>query len=167
MSNDNPVVEDALIIAIAAAFAALLFACWILFTLAIYALPFFVALSAGMLAYETGAGAPGAIAVGLLAGVLALVLGQTLFAVTRSPALRACIAALYAAPASFAGYHAVHGLAAIGSPAAGWHELLSVAGALLIGLVAYGRVGALAGGDPDGASRRTIIGGATRATDRA
>lgn len=154
-------------IAIAAALAALLFACWILFTLAVYALPFFVALSAGMLAYQTGAGASGAMAVGLLAGVLALVLGQALFAVIRSPALRACIAALYAAPAAFAGYHAVHGLAAIGSPATGWHELLSVAGAVLIGLVAYGRVGALTGDDSGGASRHTIVGGATRATDRA
>lgn len=154
-------------IAIAAALAALLFACWILFTLAVYALPFFVALSTGMLAYQTGSGALGAMAVGLLAGVLALVVGQTLFAVIRSPALRAGIAALYAAPAAFAAYHAVHGLAAIGSPAAGWHEVLSVAGAALIGLVAYGRVGALARGYPGGAFRHHFIDGATRVTDRA
>lgn len=153
-------------IAIAAALAALLFACWILFTLAVYALPFFLAVSAGMLAYETGAGAIGAALVALLAGAVALVLGQTLFAVTRSPALRSIVAAVYAAPAGFAGYHAVHGLAAIGSPAAGWHELLSVAGAIIIGLVAWSRVGALAGDDSGRMPERSNVASAVPATER-
>ena len=140
-------------IAIAAALAALLLMCWILFTLAIYALPFFVAVSAGMFAYQTGAGAIGAGMVALLMGVVSLVLGQTLFAAARSPALRMTIAAAYAAPAAFAGYHAVHGLASIGSPSPGWHQLLSITGALVIGLVAWSRMGALAGGNPAGTSR--------------
>jgi len=140
-------------IAIAAALAALLFMCWILFTLAVYALPFFVAVSAGMFAYQTGAGAIGAGIIALAAGVVSIVLGQALFAAAQSPAVRATIAAAYAAPAAFAGYHAVHGLASIGSPSPGWHELLSVTGALVIGLVAWSRMGALAGGNPDGISR--------------
>jgi hypothetical protein len=140
-------------IAIAAALAALLLMCWILFTLAIYALPFFVAVSAGMFAYQTGAGAIGAGMVAFLAGVVSLVLGQVLFAAARSPALRSTIAAVYAAPAALAGYHAVHGLASIGSPSPGWHELLSITGALVIGLVAWSRMGALARGDSNGASQ--------------
>lgn len=140
-------------IAIVAALAALLFLCWILCTLAVYALPFFVAVSAGMLAYETGAGAVGAVFVSLFAGAAALVIGQMLFVLARSPALRAGIAALYTAPAAFAGYHAVHGLAAIGSPSATWHELLSIAGAVVIGLFAWGRMGTLTRNGPDGTLR--------------
>lgn len=140
-------------IAIAALLALLLFACWVLFTLAVHALPFFLAVSAGMLAYQTGAGGPGAIIVAFVAGAVALVLGQTVFAAVRSPVLRGAIGVLYAAPAAFAGYHAVHGLVAIGGPAAAWHELLSVAGAFVIGFVAYGRVAALAGAGPGGSLR--------------
>ncbi|HZF42994.1 MAG TPA: hypothetical protein VEZ48_06260 [Sphingomonadaceae bacterium] len=140
-------------IAIAAALAALLFMCWILFTLAVYALPFFAAVSAGMLAYQTGSGSPGAAVVALVTGMVALVLGQVLFAATRSPALRATIAVAYAAPAALAGYHAAHGLAAIGSPSTGSHELLSVAGASVIGVVAWSRMSALAEVGPNGASQ--------------
>lgn len=140
-------------IAIVAALATIGFLCWALFNLAVYALPFFVAVSAGMFAYETGAGALGAVAVAILAGVVSLVLGQALFAAARSPLLRTTIAAAYAAPASFAGYHAVHGLATIGSPSPGWHELLSITGALVIGLIAWSRMGVLAGSNPDGTSR--------------
>lgn len=150
-------------IAIAAALAALLFACWILFTLAVYALPFFVAVSGGMFAYQAGSGAAGAALVGLIAGVVTLVLGQTLFAIVRSPVLRAALAAVYAVPAAFAGYHAVHGLAALGSPSATWHELLSIAGAAVIGLVAWGRIGALAAVGPHGASLASRDMGAARA----
>lgn len=140
-------------IAIAAALAALLFMCWILFTLAIYALPFFVAVTAGMFAYQTGAGASGAGLIALVSGVVSLVLAQALFAAARSPALRTTIAAAYAAPAAFAGYHAAHGFASIGSPSPGWHQVLSITGALVIGLVAWGRMGALARDNPDGASQ--------------
>jgi len=151
-------------IAIAAALAALLLMCWLLFTLAVHALPFFVAVSAGMFAYHTGAGPAGAALVGLLAGIAALVLGQTLFANVRSRVLRATLAITYAAPAAFAGYHAVHGLAGIGSPSATWHELLSIAGAILIGLVAWGRMGALAAAGPDGASPSSDAGDGVQAT---
>src|SRR5260221_13463602 len=42
--------------------------CWLLFTLAVYALPFFVGATTGVFAYHSGAGPLGAIAVGLLAG---------------------------------------------------------------------------------------------------
>lgn len=140
-------------IAIAAALATIGFLCWVLFNLAVYALPFFIAVSAGMFAYQTGAGAVGAIAVAILAGVVSLVLGQALFAAARSPLLRTAIAAAYAAPAAFAGYHAVHGLAAIGAPSPGWHELLSITGALVIGFVAWSRMNALARVNPDGTSQ--------------
>jgi hypothetical protein len=145
-------------IIIAAIFLIGLF-CWMLFNLAVYALPFFVALTAGMFAYDTGAGAIGAIAVALLAGTVAFVFGQAAFACTRSSAVRSIIAMIYAAPAAYAGYHMVHGLAAIGAPAAAWHEFLSIAGSAIIGVVAWSRTGALARQDAAEMSARRIVSG--------
>ena len=42
--------------------------CWLIFALAVYALPFFVAVSIGMLAFHSGAGVVGALLVGIAAG---------------------------------------------------------------------------------------------------
>ena len=44
--------------------------CWLIFALAVYALPFFVAVSVGMLAFHSGAGVVGALLVGIAAGAL-------------------------------------------------------------------------------------------------
>ena len=41
--------------------------CWLIFALAVYALPFFVAVSIGMLTFHSGAGVIGALLVGSLA----------------------------------------------------------------------------------------------------
>lgn len=103
-------------LAAALSIAALGFICWLLFNLAVYALPFLAGVSAGMLAYQTGAGAIGATIVGLVAGVVMLVFGQLLLASIRSPAIRSVIALAYAAPAALAGYHAVHGLSTMAEP---------------------------------------------------
>ena len=46
--------------------------CWLIFTLAVYALPFFVGLTAGMAAFHGGAGVLGAPLVGIAAGALTL-----------------------------------------------------------------------------------------------
>ena len=40
------------------------FFCWLLFTLAVYALPFFAGLSAGLAAFHSGSGLIGALIVG-------------------------------------------------------------------------------------------------------
>jgi hypothetical protein len=56
---------------------------WLIFTLAVYALPFFVAVSTGMMAYQSGAGILGAPLVGMVAGGMALAAGRTAFAMTR------------------------------------------------------------------------------------
>ena len=63
--------------------------CWLIFTLAVYALPFFVAINVGMLAFHSGAGVLGALLVGIAAGGMTLVIGQIAFAMTRSLILRA------------------------------------------------------------------------------
>ena len=124
------------------------FFCWLLFNLAIYALPFFAGLSAGLFAYNSGAGPLGALFVGLTAGVITLVVGQFLFAVVRSPVLRTVIAAAFAAPAAVAGYDIVHGLSGIGGTAETWRHVFGVVGALAIGGVAWVKMGALHPGGP-------------------
>ena len=72
--------------------------CWLIFALAVYAVPFFVAVSIGMLTFNSGAGVIGALLVGIVAGALTLVLGQTAFAMTRSTILRAAIGAAFRRP---------------------------------------------------------------------
>ena len=139
--------------------------CWLVFTFAVYAVPAFIGLSAAMLAYQTGAGVLGAIVVGLLAGAATLAVGQRMIASTRSPPLRLLLTFLFAAPAGVAGYHAVHGIMAMSPPAPGWHQLLSVAGGLLVGLVAWKRMTVLAEADPGGAPGGTNVIGAVRAAD--
>ncbi|OJW21350.1 MAG: hypothetical protein BGO51_04455 [Rhodospirillales bacterium 69-11] len=114
--------------------------CWLIFTLAVYALPFFVGLTAGMAAFHSGAGVVGAFVVGIVAGALTLGLGQIAFAIVRPLPLRAAIAAAFAVPAAIAGYHAVLGLSEIGVPSLVWREVLAWTGALFIAGTAWARM---------------------------
>ena len=116
------------------------FFCWLLFTLAVYALPFFAGMTAGLAAFHSGSGVLGALVVGVLAGGATLAIGQIVFATVRTPLIRAVIGLLYAVPASIAGYHATLGLAHIGVPAEGWREAFAVVGAILIGGTAWARM---------------------------
>ena len=86
----------------------------LMFQMAIFALPLFAGVTAGRFAYETGAGALGAILVGAVAAVFALGLAQVVLVVTRSTALRLLIALAFAAPAGLAGYFLVLGFSHIG-----------------------------------------------------
>jgi hypothetical protein len=132
-----------MIVALTLCFAGLVFLLWLTFNLAVYALPFFAGLSAAMFAYHHDAGLLGAAIVGLFAGVFTLVIGQFLFALFRSPWMRAAIAAIYAAPAGVAGWHLAYGLfriAGIGEP---WHSGFAWIGGVLIAGVAWVRVTAL------------------------
>jgi hypothetical protein len=118
--------------------------CWLIFTLAVYALPFFVGLAAGMAAFHSGAGVFGAIFGGLVAGALTLGVGQVAFALLKPMPLRATIAAAFAVPAAIAGYHAVLGLSQIGVPSLLWREVFAWIGAIVIGCTAWGRMTVLA-----------------------
>ncbi|MGO9721871.1 MAG: hypothetical protein ACLPIG_19975 [Methylocella sp.] len=120
--------------------AGVAFFCWLLFTLAVYALPCFAGLSAGLAGFHSGSGVIGSIVIGVLAGGATLAIGQIVFATVRMPLLRAAIGLLYAVPASIAGYHATLGLAHIGVPSEGWRETFSVVGAILVGATAWVRV---------------------------
>lgn len=120
------------------------FLCWLVFTLAVYALPFFAAMTAGLAAYQTGAGVIGGLIIGFAAGALTLVAGQAAFAAVRSPIARGTIALLFAVPAAIAGYHATRALVQIGVPSAGWREVFAIVGAIMVGGTAIVRVAAIA-----------------------
>ena len=117
--------------------------CWAIFTLAVYALPFFVALSSGMAAFQSGAGLLGALLIATAGGALTLVLGQLAFAATRSSALRVAIAAAFAVPAAVAGYHVVFAVSQIGVPSLAWREVFACFGAVCIGVTSWMRLVAL------------------------
>jgi hypothetical protein len=118
--------------------------CWLIFTLAVYALPFFVGLTAGMAAFHGGAGGLGALFVGIVVGALTLAVGQVAFAVVKPMTLRAAIAAAFAIPAAIAGYHAVLRLSQIGVPSLFWRESFAWVGAIVIGCTAWARMTVLA-----------------------
>ena len=114
--------------------------CWLIFTLAVYALPFFVGLYLFMLALHGGAGILGAPLVGIAAGGITLAIGQTAFAMTRSVITRAIIAALFAIPATLAGYQVVFVMSQVGVPSLIWREIFACIGAAFIGGTAWTRL---------------------------
>lgn len=65
-----------IILAILASLAAIGLLCWLLFTLAVFALPAFVDVTAGAWVHGTGAGIPGAVLVGAVAAALTLAAGH-------------------------------------------------------------------------------------------
>ena len=120
--------------------------CWLLFNLAVFALPLFAGVSAGLYVLHAGSGPIGAVVVGFAVGVTTLAAGQAIFTFASSPLLRFLVALLFAVPAAFAGYHAAHGLAALTTSAEGWRQAFAWIGALSVGATALTRM-ALAGVD--------------------
>ena len=129
-----------IIIGILLCMAGVVALCWLMFNLAVFALPFFAAVTAGMAAIHSGAGPLGAVVGGLIAGVGTLVLGQLAIALVPSMLLRGVISLVFAGPAAFAGYHATHGLAALTMPSETWRQVFAVVGAVVVGLTALGRM---------------------------
>lgn len=130
--------------------AAIGFFCWLLFTLAVFALPFFAGVTAGMWAYNTGAGWLGAILVGALAAGLTFGIGQLLLAFVRPLWARITIALAFIAPAAIAGYHATHGIVKHAMPSEGWQLAFSVIGAIAVGVTALMRLAVMATPGPAG-----------------
>jgi hypothetical protein len=116
------------------------FFCWLLFILAVYALPFAAGLTAGLAAYHSGAGIAGAIVVAVVAGGVTLTIGQIAFATIRSPLVRAAIGLLYAVPAAIAGYNGTLGFAQIGIPSEAWRVAFAMVGAVAVGGTAWARM---------------------------
>jgi hypothetical protein len=78
--------------------------CWLIFELTVYALPFLVAVTAGMMAWHSGAGVAGALLASFPTAALTLAIGQLTFILARPMILRGMVAALFAVPAAVAGY---------------------------------------------------------------
>jgi hypothetical protein len=114
--------------------------CWAIFALAVYALPFFVALSIGTLAFRDGAGVFGALLIGVASGALTLAAGRVAVAFSRSLALRVAIATVFAVPAAIAGYHVVFALSQIGVPSSAWRHVFACLGAACISGTASARL---------------------------
>src|SRR5437016_4544273 len=68
---------------------------------------------------------------------MSLALAQIAFAMTRSLILRAVIAAVFALPATLAGYHVVLAMTQIGVPSLVWREVFACVGAAFIGGTAW------------------------------
>src|SRR6266436_3223716 len=135
-------------IGIILSFISLVFLSWLLFALAVQALPVFVAFAAGLAAYHSGSGEIGAFLVGLIAGVLTLAAGQIAVAAFRSPVIRTAIALMFAVPAAMAGYHAALGFAQLGVPAELWQQAFALVGAVAVGATAWARLELLIPPDP-------------------
>jgi hypothetical protein len=129
-----------IVIGIIFSFVSLGFLCWLLFSLAVQALPVFVGFAAGLAAYHSGSGEIGAFLVGLIAGAFTLAAGQIAVAASRSPVIRTAIALVFAVPAAMAGYHAALGLAQLGVPAELWQQAFAVIGAVAVGATAWARL---------------------------
>jgi hypothetical protein len=119
------------------------FLCWLMLTLAVYALPFFTAMTVGLNAYHSGAGVVGSLLAGFAAGAVTLVAGQFVFAVVKSPVLRAAIVILFVTPAAIAGFHATLALTQIGVPSTSWREAFAIVGATFVGGTALVRMTAM------------------------
>ena len=133
-----------LIIGIVLSFVGLAYLCWLLFALAVYALPLFVGASLGLAAYHGGSGPIAATIVGLIASSITVVAGQFVVTRVRSPLIRAAIALVFAAPAAVAGYHAALGLAQLGVPVEAWRQVLALIGAVAVAATAWSRMALVA-----------------------
>jgi hypothetical protein len=137
-----------IIIVIILGFVGLAYLSWLLFALAVYALPLFVGITAGLAVYHSGSGPFGAIVVGAIVSSIILFAAQIAFSTFRSRLIRAAIALLFAIAAGVAGYHAALGLAHIGIPAEGWRQAMAVAGAIILAATAWTRIALSAGSMP-------------------
>lgn len=118
--------------------------CWLLFTLAVQALPLYIGAIAATLAFQNGAGAVLAIVVGIVAAALSFGATQFVFARVGSSYARVIVALLVMVPAVLAGYHAALGIARIGVPSEPGRQVLAVLGAFVIGCAALLRLTATA-----------------------
>ena len=114
--------------------------CVLAYTLAVYALPFMLGVTAAQFAYHTGAGF---IRAGFVAAVAAFGVLALLFDTLRSPILRLIVALVFVAPAAIAGYALVHGVTKEAVPSEIWRQIFCIIGGAFVFVSALMR---LAGG---------------------
>jgi len=133
-----------IVVSILASIAAIGVICCLLYYLAVYALPLFAGVTAGVWAYGSGAGWLGGIAVGFFAGLATLLVGHLLLTFVKPLWLRLMTAAVFVAPAAIAGYHATHGIVKHTMPSETWQIAFSLVGAVVVGIAALARLAMLA-----------------------
>lgn len=114
--------------------------CWLVFTFAVFALPLFAGVTAGMWAYGTGAGWLGGIVVGFAAAAAIFALGHVLLTRLRPLWARALVALAFVAPAAVAGFYATHGIVRHAVPSEAWQLAFSLIGAIAVGRAALARL---------------------------
>ena len=132
-----------MIVAILGSITAIAVLCWLLFTLAIYALPALGGVGAGMWAYQTGAG-------------LVFGLAQFLILFARPMWVKLAVVLAFVAPAAIAGFHATHGIVKHLMPSETWQIVFSVIGAVAVGITAFVRVTSMAPPGPAGQTPASI-----------
>lgn len=132
------------------------FFCWVLFTLAIYALPFYVGMTVGLYVHHSGTGPLGAIGLGIVAAAFVFVIGQVIFSLVRTPILRIAIALMFAVPAALAGYYATFGLSGLTMTSDLWRQIFGVIGAVVTGVAAWTRLAASSPDGPSGVGRPAL-----------
>lgn len=145
-----------MIIAILGSVTAIAVLCSLLFTLAIYALPALGGVAAGMWAYQTGAGLPGSVLIGLVGAGLVFGLAQFLILFARPMWVKLAVALAFVAPAAIAGFHATHGIVKHLMPSETWQTVFSVIGAVAVGITAFVRVTSMAPPGPVGQTPASV-----------
>lgn len=125
---------------------AALYLIWLLFRLAAFALPLYVGVGAALYLHTQNHGIAAVLATGFMTGLLVHLAGRALFVSIRSPLLRFLLASLFAAPAGFAGYQAMSGLASLTTDGGPWVHILAVAAGLATASAAWRGAGAHARG---------------------
>jgi hypothetical protein len=129
-----------IILAILATLAGIAALCWLLFNLAVFALPLFAGVTIGAWAHETGAGIPGAVIFGAVAAALTFGLFQLLLLNARPAWIKLVVILAFVAPAAVAGYHATLGIVRLTMPSDTWQLVFSTVGAVAVGITAFMRL---------------------------
>jgi hypothetical protein len=117
-----------------------LYVLWLVFSLAIYALPLWAGVTTAFFMHNHGQSLVASILGGFAVAILILAGGQVLFSTVRSPLARLGLALLYAVPAGIAGYHAVYGIGTMAIGAGAIVTILSWIGAFVIAAAAWRRL---------------------------
>lgn len=129
-----------IILAIVATLGAIAILCWMLFTLAVFALPFFAGVTLGLWAHGTGAGILGGVTVGAFAAAVTFGLFQFALLFVRPTWLKLLILLVFVAPAVVAGYHATFGILKMTMPSETWQVIFAMAGAIAVGITSFMRL---------------------------
>lgn len=149
-----------IVLGILGSFAVIGLLCWLLFTLAVFALPFFVGVNVGIWTHQAGTGIFAAFLIGAFTAGATFGVGQFLLAVLRPMWLRLPVALAFAAPATLAGFYATRGIVEHTMPSETWQFVFSIIGAAAVGITAFVRVSALA--TPEASGQGIATAGAGR-----